>query len=269
MLKSKYQTITQFIFSPFNDSKSSIEKDTKYSTMYLKYRRTNKIRLAAVTEIEGSWYFHIKVPSESQNKVEYDVVIRFFTNSDTYKKETHLRNYYIQFFSNSPSFIYQYAYVYKQKGYLIEKLYNKMDSEFLDTPPTKTNKDENLSYDKSIYFAVRFLASERFKYLGKLSSVFFKRSPEKFFRGISDINTKRVEQEITKEEKKLQNEHSLANRSEIRKNINKIKNDKQVPVKHTKGFTKVKSVTKIKGTKKITGKKQTSGISRMKSSFFS
>ena len=132
MAKGKYQTLNQFILAPFNNN-DSLERDTKYSTMYQKYRGSNQIKIASTTEIEGAFYFHIKIPSETQEGSEYDVVIRFFTDKPQVKLESHLRNYYIQFYSNSPSFIYQYAYVYNKRGYLISDLYKKLDVDYIDT----------------------------------------------------------------------------------------------------------------------------------------
>ena len=77
----KYQTNNEFLLSPFGIS-SDVNKDSTYSTKYLSFVSSNKIRLYAVCEIEESFYYHIKIPSEShQNEnYEYDVVIRFFTD---------------------------------------------------------------------------------------------------------------------------------------------------------------------------------------------
>ena len=258
MARSKYQTLSQFILAPFNNT-DSLDRDTKYSTMYQKYRGSNRIRIASTTEIEGAYYYHIKIPSESQEGNEYDVVIRFFTDKPHIKLESHLRNYYIQFFSNSPSFIYQYAYVYNQRGYLIEDLYKKMDTDYINTPPTKTNTDLKLDYDKSIYFACRFLASERFKLLGKSGGmIFYKKSPDKFFNGIQDFQSKKIEQDIINEERKLKNELGSIEQRKAKQDIGKLKREKLHPTeKLTGGIKKIKAGGR-KG--KIGAKKRTSGI---------
>ena len=135
---AKYQTLIEFFDSPFGQGQLA-RKNNEYYEAYRKYRTLNKLKIYGMTEVEGSYYIHIKVPSESKDSYEYDTVIRFFTDKDKVAKESHLRNYYIQFFSNCPSFIYKYSYIYKEAGYLIEALYNKLDSDYIGMPPTKTN----------------------------------------------------------------------------------------------------------------------------------
>lgn len=203
-MRSKYQTLNQFILSPFYDD-ASMDKNMKYATRYNSYIQSKSIYVKAITEIEGSWYYHIKVPSEAkEGKVEYDVIIRFFTDKTFIKFENHLKNYYIQFFSNSPGFIYKYAYVYAQRGYLINLLVNKLNPEALTQPPDKSNSDQTLSYDSTIYFACRFLSGQT---LSKFAGFGLKKvNPDKFFQGIADFNSVRIENEILNEEKKLQRE---------------------------------------------------------------
>lgn len=262
MARSKYQTLGQFILAPFNNT-NSLEKDTKYSAMYQKYRGSNRIRIASTTEIEGAFYYNIKIPSESQEGNEYDVVIRFFTDKPYVKTETHLRNYYIQFYSNSPSFIYQYAYVYKQRGYLIEELYKKLDADYINTPPTKTNSDLKLDYDKSIYFACRFLASEKFKFLSKVSTMlFFKKRPDVFFNSIQDFRSKKIEQDIAIEEKKLKNELGGVEKRRAKRNIKKLEEEKNNLSNHRIGG--IKKITAGGRKSKITGKKASHSTIRFK-----
>ena len=151
-MTSKYQTLSGFLIAPFHD-RSNLEKDVTYDSKYKAFVSSNKIRIFAMCVIEDSYYIHVKIPSESQKngKYEYDVVIRFFTDNPEILKQDTLRHYYIQFFSNSPSFMYQYAYLYKKEGFLIEALYDKIDADYIDTPPEKTNASMKTSYDKSIY----------------------------------------------------------------------------------------------------------------------
>ena len=131
---TKYQTLSEFLQSPFG-SGADQNKLIKYNAMY--NSNINKIVLNAYTKIEDSYYFHVKVPSESQKSgnVQYDVVIRFFTDNADALASSHLRNYYIQFFSNSPGFIYNYAVLYKNNGFLIDSLYTKLDPRYFDKLP--------------------------------------------------------------------------------------------------------------------------------------
>ena len=256
-MRSKYQTLNQFILSPFYDS-NSIEKDTKYSTRYNKYIMNKSIYVKAICEIEGSWYYHIRVPSEgSDGRIEYDVIIRFFTDKDFVKFEGHLRNYYIQFFSNSPGFIYKYAYVYNQRGYLIEILANKLNPEALTQPPDKSNANQSLSYDSTIYFACRFLSKDT---LSKVSGVLGKKvSPNVFFSNISDFNSVKIENEIINEEKKLQRElkENTPKGNIITTDGRKIGRSHRISVTTNGKRSKLSKITPKKKNEKITGRNNT------------
>lgn len=204
-MASKYQTLSGFLIAPFNN-RESLQRDVTYDSKYRSFILSNRIKIQSMCILEDSYYIHIKVPSESQKKenYEYDVVIRFFTDNPEVLKQETLSNYYIQFFSNSPSFMYQFAYLYNKEGYLIEALYNKIDADYIDKPPEKTNKEMKKSYDKSIYFACRFLSEQKFRYLNKRGRLLAKKvEPRKFFSGISDFKSVKLDQELINEERKL------------------------------------------------------------------
>lgn len=224
MPKSKYQSIADFMRSPFGRT-DSMEKNTKYQELYETYKRSNKIYVAGYCNIEDSYYIHVKIPSESQKdgKYEYDVVIRFFTDNPSLKPGNSLRAYYMQFFSNSPGFIYKYAALYKKEDYLIRDLYNKLDPEYSNVMPTKTNSDMVLSYDKSIYFACRFLSDGRFRYLNKFGLLLQKKkTPSKFFSDISDFKSIKFDQDLLNTEKKLKRDIANSKKSDERKDIKKL-----------------------------------------------
>lgn len=224
-MKTKYQTLSGFLLSPFN-KKADLKKDTDYSTKYIAFSNSNKIRLYSMCIVEDSYYLHIKVPSESQKNgnYEYDVVIRFFTEDPEVIRNSNLNNYYIQFFSNSPSFMYQYAYLYNEGGYLISALYDKLDADYINVAPEKTNSDMVISYDKSIYFACRFLIDHP-RYLNKTGPLLLKeKDDKKFFQDITDFKSIKFDSSVLAEEKKLSkllDNKSSKNRKEKSKSLGK------------------------------------------------
>lgn len=220
---AKYQTLSEFLRMPFGNTNSQT-KLTKYSTLYA--TTDSKIILNAHTKIEDSYYFHVKIPSETQKdgNVYYDVVIRFFTDKPTVKASSNLNDYYIQFFSNSPGFIYNYAVLYKNNGFLIESMYTKMDPRYFDKLPVKTNSNLELSYDKSIYFACRFLNEKKFKVLNKFgASIGKKLQPDRFFKEIKDFQSIKIENDLlTFERRSLKNlDKSFTKNKEKEKSDNK------------------------------------------------
>lgn len=159
-----YQTLSEFLTNPFELDK--FERDSSYDIKYKEFMSNNRIKVRASFKLDENYLIHVKVPSESSEGTLYDVVIEFFPENDMAKKELTIENYSVKFFSNSPGFVYKYAYVYKQKGYFIDGFEDKL-GEATTTAPSHTNIDENLGYDKSIYFASKFLMDKKFLHLSK------------------------------------------------------------------------------------------------------
>lgn len=257
MAEPKYQTLSEFIQRPFGSS-SPMGNDTKYAAIYQKMNSADEISFVAMAMIENSYYYHLQLPSESQQKqgnaYSYDVVIRFFTNDPSIMKEDHIRNYKIQFYSNSPSFIYNYAYLYHKNGFLIEEMYGKTDTEYINKPPTKRNPNMNMNYDKSIYVVCRFLADRQFRWLVKHGPAVQKKvSPQRFFRNIADFNTVKFDQALFSEEKKLAKELDKKAEDKERKSAEngKIKPGLTAGNTTKKGITIKPKITAMRRTTKL------------------
>ena len=269
MATTKYQTLEDFLRSPFNKTQYHHIKNKEYDEKYQKFLLENKITIAGMCIVEKSYFIHIKIPSESKSKdgqdYSYDVIIRFFTTDPVTMNEKHLRNYHIQFFSNSPSFMYQYAYLYNKEGFLIKALYDKIDPDYIDKAPEKTNSEMKLSYDKSIYFACKFLCESKFKYLQKNGVIIIKKKPSsKFFRDITDFKSVKFDSYLLAEEKKLTKELDKHN-SFAKKMHDKEKErnaGKKPANKNTSQVSSIHTVQKKTGKPKITsGTKKTASRS--------
>jgi hypothetical protein len=227
----------------------------------------------------------VTVPSESQKGASYyDVVIQFMPPDDAAKRALNVENYYVQFFSNSPGFYYKYAALYKLEGYLIEALYDKYPQGALDTLPEKANKSFELYFDSSIYYASRYLLDHKMFTLGKFNlRLFKKKSPERFFSDIQDIETvgimrqtadlhKAVEKEIEKDTKmSVQQEGKLSKNSVLKDQIlhrksGKTYTDKDPSNVSIKRITSSKSTVKSKDIKGLKRVSATTNTSKTKSS---
>lgn len=250
-IKYEFQTLSEFLRLPFGkaDNRAKVEI---YQREYQRVK--NRIKLNAHTIIDGAYYFHVLIPSESQKdrKMMYDVVIKFIAPDKKAELSSNIRYYYIQFFSNSPSFIYRYAVLYKKHGFLIENLYKKLDPNYFDKLPQTTNPNMDISYDKSIYYACLFLSNHRFKVLNKLGIGLGKElSPKDFFGEIRDFQSIKIETDLLNLEKK-----SL---KEADKKISKINNDMKLHEKKRELDSHRKTAVKSTATNKrviIVGKKQ-------------
>ena len=204
-----YQTLGEFLSSPFGGSDINIKNTAiQYEEKYKKLMQSaRKIYCENWTESDGMYMIHMKIPSESQDGVYYDVVVQFFTDDDQLAKQNNLERYYIQFFSNSPSFIYKYAALYKVHGYLIDTLYEKMDPEYSNILPDKANPNYKLEYDKSIYYACRFLQDNNYNILRKTNITLYKKvNMVKFLRSIKDYEMVKTDSELYNLEKGLKKE---------------------------------------------------------------
>lgn len=206
-MAGKFQTLPEFLKHPFGNQNLYM-RNTEYDKRYTQFMRSNKIHFDSYCQIEDSYYLHFTVPSESHSgNYVYDVILRFFPDSEEVKKELNLINYKVQFFSNSPGFIFRYAALYKQHGYLIEQLYDKMDPDYMDKMPDKTNASHEMSYDSSIYYVCRYLREHHFRYLSKFGvMVQRKRTPSRFFADITSFRDVKLDADLMREEKKSKRE---------------------------------------------------------------
>jgi len=103
---------------------------------------------------DGRILMHVKVPSEiyNINKISYDVIFEFEPDD---RKRLAMRN--VKCFSNSPSFIFTYAYVFNAKSILIDEFKDVLPNQCLTQPPVIRNPIESMGYEKSIYIASRYL----------------------------------------------------------------------------------------------------------------
>jgi len=154
---------------------------------------------------KDEYYFHFKIPSETERTNTYDVVLHFTMGEDDFKYDNFINNYYMIFFSNSPNFVYTFAYTYNEYGLLIPHLANKYKDIVLDQNPLVRNPGEVVNYDKSIYFACHYIEENR-KYLNKmhLNSIAKPFDVKKFNELIRP--TDRIDIDIKKEDKRLRDE---------------------------------------------------------------
>lgn len=200
------QTLREFVSQPFGIDQG--QKTLDYETRYQNFKKHNKIKVESTMVFNDSFFIHLKVPSESnRGDVTYDVVIQFFTENEDVKKELHLKNYYVQFFSNSPGFAYKYAALYREKGYLIETLQDKFGKGALDKLPEKANSKFELYYDSTIYYACRYFLDNKLRLEGKLNFRIFKtKRPEFFFGEIQDFDSVNIDRDMSNIKKRLEQE---------------------------------------------------------------
>lgn len=149
-------------YSSFFGKRENIKTDLETRFGKLLGSAKNKAFDCKLYKEKNNYYFHIKVPSEQFSSIIYDVVIELVPKSTAVLTEGTLLNYHLMFFSNSPSFVYTYAYISKKDKLLIPFLEGKLNEAALTKAPSVKNPIEIYGFEKSIYFALLYIKYKNF-----------------------------------------------------------------------------------------------------------
>lgn len=104
---------------------------------------------------DGGVVFWVKVPSRSYdiNRITYDVVIDIPAG----KGDMALRP--ATFYSNSPSFIFTYCYVFYHSGILVPWLSDRVPTEAKENAPVVRNPIQSMGYELILYQALSYIVT--------------------------------------------------------------------------------------------------------------
>lgn len=118
-----------------------------------------------VLEYQNSYFFLVKVPSESNDKnpkttIFYDVLFEFIP-ANPFMRENHatIMDYDIKLYSNDPAFIYTFTYVYYIKRHLITMPSGYYSRYAQKKPANVRNPYEMVGVTKTVFFAIHYLQS--------------------------------------------------------------------------------------------------------------
>ena len=204
------QTLHDFIDNPMGKGSTVIMNrlqvrsylDAKYDMLIKKF---GDFKYTIYTD-GSSYYFHFIIPSESKRRNTYDVVVKFMNSpfpDEDFSGAKSVKDYYIQLFSNCPSFTFTYAYVYKEYDRGISILYNKFRDENLNNSPVTRNPGEIISYEKSTYYACKFLIHHKSILDKSHLKTFAINDMKRLIQAVRTTDT--VMKEIEKENNRLRN----------------------------------------------------------------
>lgn len=108
---------------------------------------------------------HLKLTSKS-NGIEYDVIIEFLNIrkivgdkiiNGVFKDKTEMK-----VFSNSPEFVFTYAYAFNKKGYIISRYRQLIGNKALNDAPKVKNPTSEIGMSTSIFYALKYLETINF-----------------------------------------------------------------------------------------------------------
>jgi len=152
-------SLRQYIDNPYRGSsflasRRAIKIGLNHSFISLLQKYRTKFYAVPYVYPSGELLMHVRVPSEEHkfNRLHYDVLFKF-SNDPTQRYS--MRN--VKMFSNSPSFLFTYAYTYYHDDLIIDEFAEKLPIVALTRPPEIRNPVESLGYEKSTYIAARYL----------------------------------------------------------------------------------------------------------------
>lgn len=164
-------SLSEFLNNPIGKGDASIPNKSliigALSAKYEKYtdgsKGVNKRINMKVFRNAGSdtYYFWLVIPTETERDNTYDVVFKFFDREKKHQRDLSISRYDFQVFTNTPSFAYTYAYVYNNAGLIIPELADKLGKTFYTDSPDVRNRNQNVMYDKYIYFAARYILESK------------------------------------------------------------------------------------------------------------
>lgn len=111
-----------------------------------------------VYKVKNNYLFHFYIPSEEfVNSLFYNVCILFEEHDELTGSEKTINNHHLKLFSNSPNFMFTYTYALNQNKMIIPFLLSKCSKRALTEAPTLRNPIEVYGFEKSIYFACRYI----------------------------------------------------------------------------------------------------------------
>lgn len=244
-------TLKEYIENPGGTGNTSVNNKVIKEDLINRYQKLeDKISMESFKVNNNEYYIHILIPSETERENTYDVVLHVYSKTGI---GVTIKNWEFELFSNSPAFVYTFAYSYNMYEMIIPDLKNRIPSMAYKTPPYTRNPHEVLSYEKSIFFAVYYLTSSITRsnraWLESHSKKWFKTA---FLNKIRSFN--KIKQEIAVEDGKLKE----AKRKEKEKDRKSKEREEGIPKK--KG---THIIDKRKGTNSTLPKGK-SGVNKIK-----
>lgn len=151
-------TYPEYIQNPMGKQNAVISNREMYRQMYttkfdkIMVREVGKMTYHCMKGTQGKYYILFKIPSEVVPDFYYDVLVEFTAPKGELLKTT-LKNYYVKFYSNDPSFVYTFAHAFIENEMFIPEMKTKMSKEAVHKVAKVKNPTNQVGYVKSLYFA--------------------------------------------------------------------------------------------------------------------
>lgn len=242
-------TFDQYIANPMGIKNAVYSNRELYRNLYIE--KLDKILVREVGNIkytlyknDDEFFAYLKIPSEPIEKFYYDVVIQFYTDDSSVKMSRSLKDYYVKFYSNDPSFVFTFAHAMLSNDMFIRDLVPRMSKEAIKKVAKEKNPKNEVGYVKSIYFA--YLIMRNYSLFDKVKYEVYgekynrRKILEEIVHADNKIEARQKAQEELNKKKKLE-----------RKKENKIVDSKRTTNNYNTSISKgIKKTSNIKYTNK-------------------
>lgn len=204
-------------------SRSAIRRSilNDFITLLREYRR--EFLATPYIYNDGNILFHVRVPSRDykSNRIAYDVLYLLEKSDDR-----NMASWNTRVFCNSPSFIFDYAYVYDKYGLLFDKVKNRLPSECLTQPPSVRNPIESLGFERITQMAAHYLISGAClseTYIGKYGIALDREKEKALFSRLANPKTIVSVYQYAKYEKAKTHRKEMSAKERLRKETQKEK----------------------------------------------
>jgi hypothetical protein len=159
--------VTQML-RPFNKGFSALQIKLVMNDLVYRYTQNikNKIKVRAFKE-NNDYFIYTQVPSESNDEypdsapIHYDVIIQLIPPNKASLAWDSIREYDVKVFSNIPSFVFTFNYVYHRQRALIDMPRGYYTQKALMEKARVRNPLNLLGIDKSLWFTIYYCDDRR------------------------------------------------------------------------------------------------------------
>lgn len=252
--------IQQYLENPMGKGDASVMnrkliKDSMTMKFHTYFDKKGKlIKIHSYVTVNGEYYIHLVLPTETERDNTYDVVFHFYDPEKKFLSSKSIRDYEVQMFSNDPSFGYTFAYVYNKNGMMIEPLATKIGRDFLTRPPVVRNRFETVNYNKYIFYGALYLMENQCLTRLYLTTHATTYAPVVLVKNVRTLQTimaeyERAEKQLRKEKKYVETQDRAASKVRTPKGTKPRDGSHKVPK-----VSKKKGISKVASTRKITKK---------------
>lgn len=156
-------TLEEYIRNPMGKGNAVYSQRFVYEELYTKKfnllvaREAGIWKTQCIISNEKEYYLYIQIPSESVEHFFWDTVIGFKTGDGELEKSPTLAGYDIQFFSNDPAFMFNFAQAFDKNKMLIQKLKKNIPKTAFKLESKVRNPQGVVGYVKTLYFAYLYI----------------------------------------------------------------------------------------------------------------